>query len=170
MSYDAAATHVINKFVYDQLVGEGILDSADYTNLPLFLPSQQQPEWSNLPTEVPFIVYNYVSTAEYVDWFKEKEEVAYVIYSDDEKQLRNIALFILQLLRRYDWSAEDVNDYIDALSSPAFDWAKQFNIKYTRVSNSTSPEPATEEGGRQSAMVVFSLCFTHELNQNGMRI
>lgn len=170
MEYDAAATHVVNKFVQTQLAGEGIITASNYTQVPFFIPAQQQPELTNLPTNIPFIVYNYVSTAEYVDWFKEHEQVAYTVYSDNEKQLRNIILFLLQLLRRYEWAAEDVNDYVDSLASPAFDWAKAFNIKYTRVTNATSPEPMTEEGGRQAAMIVFSLCFTHELDQRGMRV
>lgn len=170
MEYDAAATHIINKYVQKRLADEGIITLSNYTSVPFFIPAQQQPEVSALPTGVPFIVYNYISTAEYVDWFKEHEQIAYTVYSDNEKQLRNVTLFLLQLLRRYEWSAEEINDYITSLASPAFDWAKPFNIKYTQVSNATSPEPMTEEGGRQASMIVFSACFTHELDQNGMRV
>lgn len=168
--YDAAATHVVNKFVEKSLIDEGLIAASDYTGLTFFIPAQQQPEISNLPTNIPFIVYNYVSNAEYVDWFKEHEQVAYTIYCDSGIKLRRIVTYLLQLLRRYEWVAEEINDYVDASPSPAFDWAKSFNIKYTRVTNATSPEPTTEEGGRQAAMVVFSLCFTHELDQNGMRV
>ncbi|AXH67252.1 hypothetical protein SEA_WOFFORD_56 [Streptomyces phage Wofford] len=167
MTYDITATHALNKFIKDQLSGEGIIDLALYKGLDPFIPAQQQPEMTNLPSGVPFVVYNYASNGEYVDWWVEHEQTAYTIYSDNEKKIRQMTHYMNQLLKRYDWSAEDINDYVQEFGTTEH---KKFDFKYTRITSMSSIEPATSQGGRFSATIVVNICFTSQLNQAGMRI
>ncbi len=166
MTYDITATHALNKFLQYKLETAGFIVPSKYNGLSPFIPAQQQPELTNLPSGVPFLVYNYASNGEYEDWWLEHEQAAYVIYSDQEKQIRQISHFLNQLLKRYDWSAEDINKYIQANGSAA---QKEFDFKYTRIISMASMDPATEEGGRYSGSIVLSLCFTSNLDQQGMR-
>lgn len=168
MTYDITATHALNKFTQAKLIEAGLMTPANYPNgLSPFIPAQQQPEMTNLPAGVPFIVYNYASNGQYVDWWLEHEQCAYVLYSDNEKQHRQITNYLNQLFRRYDWSANEINDYLRANGTAA---QKAFDFKYTRIVNLASIEPATEEGGRYSSTLVLNICFTSELNQSGMRL
>jgi hypothetical protein len=166
MSYDITATHALNRFTQAKLEEMTFMVPSKYNGLSPFIPAQQQPELTNLPSGVPFVVYNYASNGEYEDWFIEHEQCAYVIYSDQEKQIRQITNYLNQLFKRYEWSADEINNYLTANGTSA---QKAFNFKYTRVINVASIEPATEEGGRYSATIVINLCFTSELNQTGMR-
>ncbi|AXH66805.1 hypothetical protein SEA_STARPLATINUM_57 [Streptomyces phage StarPlatinum] len=167
MTYDITATHALNKFLIDQLSGEGFIDLTKYNGLSPFIPAQQQPELTNLPSGVPFFVYNYASNGEYEDWWLEHEQAAYIVYSDNEKQIRQITNYLNQLLKRYDWAADDINDYLREFGTTE---QKKFEFKYTRVISMASIEPATDQGGRYSGSIIVNLCFTSQLNQEGMRV
>lgn len=167
MTYNITGTHALNKFTQAKLVEQGLLNLANYDGLDPIIPAQQQPEFTNEPAHIPFFVYNYAQTGGYEEWWLEHEELAYVLYCDDEELIRKTIHYLNQLFKRYDWSADEVNDWLTANGSPA---QKAFNFKYIRVLNMTSLEPATEEGGRHSAMVVLRLCFTADLDtEDGMR-
>jgi hypothetical protein len=72
-----------------------------------------------------------------------------------------------QLLKRYDWAADDINDYLREFGTTE---QKKFEFKYTRVISMASIEPATDQGGRYSGSIIVNLCFTSQLNQEGMRV
>lgn len=167
MTYNITGTHALNKFTQAKLVEQGLLNLANYDGLSPIIPAQQQPEFTNEPAHIPFFVYNYAQTGGYEEWWLEHEELAYVLYCDDEELIRKTIHYLNQLFKRYDWTADEVNDWLTTNGSPA---QKAFNFKYIRVLNMTSIEPATEEGGRHSAMVVLRLCFTSDLDtEDGMR-
>ncbi|QBP30852.1 hypothetical protein KNU49_gp212 [Streptomyces phage EGole] len=167
-SYKLTGSHAVNAFTQAKLVEAGFLNMADYKVLTPIIPAQQQPEFTNLPKGIPFIVYNYAQEGTYQDWWLEHEQLAYVVYTDDANKIRDIIHYLTQLYRRFDWSADELNDWL--LGS---DWKdggagtpnqRAFEFKYIRVVNSTSIEPATEEGGRHSAMIVLHVCFTSDLD------
>lgn len=167
MTYNISGSHAVNRFTQAKLIEQGLLNLSNYDGLSPFLPAQQQPEFTNEPSHIPFFVYNYAQTGGYEEWWLEHEELAYVMYCDDEELIRKTIHYLNQLFKRYDWSADEVNDWIRANGSAA---QKAFNFKYIRIINMTSIEPATEEGGRHSAMVVLRLCYTSDLDQDGMRV
>ncbi|QNN98302.1 hypothetical protein SEA_LILMARTIN_52 [Streptomyces phage LilMartin] len=166
MTYNITGTHALNRFTQAKLIEQGLITLSNYDGLSPIIPAQQQPEFTNEPAHIPFFVYNYAQAGAYEDWWLEHEELAYVMYCDDEELIRKTIHYLNQLFKRYDWSADEVNNWLTANGSPA---QKAFNFKYIRVINVTSIEPATEEGGRHSAMVVLRLCFTSDLDQSGMR-
>jgi hypothetical protein len=166
MTYDISGVHALNKFSQAKLIEAGLIDVDDYNGAPIFIPAQEQPELTNLPSDIPFIVYNYSTSSEYEQWWVQHEQIAYVIYCDREDKIRRISHYLDQLYRRYDWSAQEVNDYLTANGTDA---QKAFNFKYMRSMNLSSIEPATEEGGRYGATFVFATCFTADLDQTGMR-
>lgn len=165
-SYKLTGTHALNAFTQAKLVEAGLLTLSDYKGLTALIPAQQQPEYTNLTKGIPFIVYNYMQEGTYSDWWLEHEQVAYVIYTDDSAKIRDMVNYLNNLYRRFDWSAQDVNKYLNTSGSTA---QQAFEFKYVRVVSASSIEPATEEGGRHSATIVLNICFTNTLAQDGMR-
>lgn len=165
-SYKLTGSHAVNAFTQAKLVEAGFISLSDYTVTTPIIPAQQQPELTNLPKGIPFIVYNYAQESTYEDWWLEHEQLAYAIYTDDANKIRDITHFLNHLYRRFDWSADEVNEWLAANGTAN---QKAFDMKYIRVVNTTSIEPATEEGGRHSAMIVLHVCFTGALNNEGMR-
>lgn len=166
-SYKLTGAHALNAFTQAKLVEAGLITLADYKGLVPIIPAQQQPEYTNLAKGIPFIVYNYAQEGTYQDWWLEHEQVAYVIYTDDANKIRDIINYLNKLYRRFDWSAQEINTWLAANGSAA---QKAFDFKYVRVVNASSLEPATEEGGRHSALIVLHACFTDNLDTHtGMR-
>ena len=166
-SYKLTGAHALNAFTQAKLVEAGFLTLSNYNGMTPIIPAQQQPEFTNLAAGIPFIVYNYSQEGTYQDWWLEHEQVAYVVYTDDANKIRDIIHFLNHLYRRFDWSAQEINTYLAASGTAT---QKAFDFKYVRVVNTTSLEPATEEGGRHSAMIVLNTCFTSNINSNGMRV
>lgn len=166
-SYKLTGAHALNAFTQAKLVEAGFITLANYNGMTPIIPAQQQPEFTNLSKGIPFIVYNYTQEGTYQDWWLEHEQVAYVIYTDDANKIRDIINFLNNLYRRFDWSAQEVNTWLAANGTAT---QKPFDFKYIRVVNATSLEPATEEGGRHSALIVLNTCFTNNLDTHtGMR-
>jgi len=159
--YDLAATHVVNKFLWSRLSADFGMSKSQYHDLVPIIPTQQVPIFNDLPSGRPFIVYNYINVGYSDDFYTDTEQVSYRIYGDKEGQLRNIHHYIVDLFKRYDWAAQEINNYVSSMATTDGD-EHAFDFKYTTVVMATSPEPTTEEGGRQVAMATVRINYTHE--------
>jgi hypothetical protein len=125
-------------------------------NLVPIIPAQQLPEFTNILSGAPFIVYGYSKSASPSEWYITSEKAAYTIYDNNEERLRAIENYMFDLLRRMDESADDINDYLGNASNYSFKWIN--------ANMSTSPEPFIQEGGRMGAMVSISYEYTVALD------
>ncbi len=166
--YDLAGTHVLNKFVWSRLQKEFNLSINNYEGLIPVVPSQQIPVFNNLQSGNPFIVYTYINSGYDTEFWAGLEQVTYTIYGDIENQLRAMSNFLVDLLKRYDITALEINDFI--ANGPVDSDDQKFDFKYTEVVSAVSPEPFESENGRQATSVAVRLCYTHLLDQFGMRI
>jgi hypothetical protein len=121
------------------------------------------PEHTNLAGGPPFIVFSY-STGSGVTWERVREQAAYVIWDSNTLRLRIIQNFMVNLLNRFDWTASDVNDFLNATTPSPFDF------KYVQMTTATSPDPALSEQGRQKGLVVAAFEYTRDIDQRGMRV
>jgi hypothetical protein len=64
---------------------------------------------------------------------------------------------MIDLLRRSDWSAKNINDFI----SPS-----RFDFKFVEVLSASGPDEFTQEGGRQGAMIVIRYEYTVNIDSN----
>jgi hypothetical protein len=135
------------------------------------IPSQQLPEFTEIAGGAPFIVYNYTDLDTGDAWFTQEQQVAYVIYDNDEERLRTIDAYMVNLLQRMDWTAQEVNDYIlnPNTQEPGTN-ADHYEFKSVLVTSANGPEPFEQQGGRQGALVVARIMFTHDMDSTGMRI
>ena len=159
--HEQSAIHGINTYVWHMLelnLGWELIRGM----VPIF-PAQQQPE--PVESEQPFIVYNWTIASPWVTFELQTEQAAYVIYGTNSEVVRAMNL-IVDRLRRYDWSAQDVNAYI---SQSGTDEAKKFDYKHIHVMNATSPDAAASEGGRSAGIVMIRYEFTVPLTQTGLK-
>lgn len=161
--YDISGVHVYNKFLWDQLKAEGLLNDYDYNGLVPIIPTQQVPTFNDMAAGKPFIVYTYLINSIDPDLWANVEQVTYMIYSDDEHKLRQITNFLVDISKRYDWTADDVNNWLTGFDSTDGDEYK-FEFKWVHVVGGTSPEPFNQEGGRQNANVSVRMCFIRDSN------
>lgn len=181
-NYKLAGAHVLNKFLWSRIktLQNGSTNifhaykDVDPTNGTLgfipIVPAQQQPETIDMAGAEPFLVYNYTTGTYGQEWWRCQEQMAYMIYDDNEDNLRIIQNYMIDLFKRLDWSADQANDYLWSLSgNPYVNW----EFKYIRVTTATSPDNYVQVGGRQGAMVVIQYEYTHELDgaeDQGMRV
>lgn len=164
-TYDLSGVHVFNKFIWAKMREKGIMRASDYAGgLVPIIPTQQVPVFNDMLAGTPFIVYTYLVSSYDIDIWANVEQITYRIYSDDERRLRQISNFLVDLSKRFDWTAQEVNKWIDDFQSADGD-EKKFEFKYVQVVGSTSPEPFATEGGRQNASVTVRLSYIHDTNE-----
>lgn len=130
--------------------------------VPPMSQGAQLPEHTNIAGGPPFIVFSY-STGAGVTWERKREQAAYVIWDANTARLRVIQNYMTDLLSRFEWSAEEVNDFLNT-NSPS-----PFEFKYIQVTTATSPDPAISEQGRQKGLIVAAFEYTRDMDQRGMR-
>jgi hypothetical protein len=157
--YTAMAFSNIRSYIWAQLQSEGILDADDYwvdkmnTKLNPIIPSQQIPEFQNLLPNVSYIIYD-IETIDYGSDFWVCEEVATLtIVGDSYIKIYSISELIKDLFRRYDASANDLNNNLVNTS---------FRFLKTHVSGILSPDIGSESSN-QTASIELTYCYTRNL-------
>jgi hypothetical protein len=172
MKYDLAGAHVLNKYVWSELqkAFPEVMDKTRYQGLIPIIPTQQQPVFTEMGNDHPFIVYTYTNVGYSEDIWSHIEQMSYLIYSEDEVQLRRINNFLVDLLRRYDLTAEEVNDFIPTIHNPSRDSDDQnFEFHYVTVMATLGPEPYKSEGGRQASSVTVRYAYTYDEDNRSRR-
>lgn len=174
--YSLSGIHVINNFVWARLQSvlgwTTILDAGSGINLVPIVVAQQQPELTN--SDKPFIVYSYAPAGRDNSLGLQMEQAAYVVYSENETEIRSAINYLVDLLDRQDWTAANINDYIRGLPANTFNnRRKVFEFKNVEVLSAGGPEEAVQEGGRQSGSIVIRYQYTVDQDVthfSGMRV
>lgn len=165
MKYDLMGVHVLNKYLWSVLKTELQMDESQYFNLVPIIPTQQEAVFNDLPSGRPFLLYTYVTSGYDTDFWANTEQVTYRIFGDQERQLRQISSLLTDVCKRYDWSADDVNDWLENTNQIPVDADdKKFDFKYITVVGGSGPEPYMQENGRQYSTVTVRMCYTHREN------
>ncbi len=172
--YRTMGAHQINKYLWGKLKDfeykPGVKAFSAYgtgtgqKNLTPIIPTQQQPQFLDIVGGAPFLVYNYIVSSYASEWWLCREQCAYVIYDNDEERLRAIHGYMIDLLKRMDWTARDVN------ASPTTD--VRFDFKYVQLTSASGPDEFNTEGGRTGAMVVINYEYTMDIkaDSSGLRV
>jgi len=173
--YNSIGTYELNKFLLNKLkdlewkptpsttekVFKAYTIAGGSSPVPPLSQGAPLPEHTNISGGPPFIVYSY-STGAGVTWERKREQAAYVIWDADTARLRVIQNYMNDLLGRFDWSAQEINDYLGATTL--------FDFKYVQVTTATSPDPAISEQGRKKGLIVVAFEYTRDVDQRGMRV
>lgn len=150
-NYADSAVTKVRDFLWDNLVNDNILDVNDYIAdgfkkpiIPI-IPAQQAPETNNLIGNETYIVYDFDVSSYGDQWWVCGETVLFSIISNEYGKIIEITNYMIDLFRRLDNVAKEIN------ASLAPD--SKFKFYYVSIQSATSPSPYTEEGGRQIGQV-----------------
>jgi hypothetical protein len=152
VNYSLSGVAGIRAYLWDLLQDQ--LSWGEINGVVPIVSPQQQPELTN--GTAPFIVYNWSMAQQYAPQIL-CEQAAFMVYGD-EGQVNTAVNLIADHLRRWDWSARDVNDYIATLADG--DLKKLFDYKTIYVTAASGPDPAEQEGGRVEGMVMIKYDYT----------
>lgn len=167
--YTKSAFYKVRKWMLQELYDNSILSESNYIKAPAIVPIQQIPEsWENrdwseagLPADAPFIVYDFLIPGTYdTDFWNLKEEVMLWIYDYDIEKVLEIRDFLVDLFRRYDLSARDVNEFTDPDGSP-------FIFHYFDIMTGLPSDEANQVLGRVGANLVVTYQYTRQIGDNG---
>jgi len=164
VDYTRVASYDVRYFLWQELQNAGLLSSNDYYadgfTQPLvpIIPAQQVPEFNNLLPSKPYIIYDVMQKGFGSTWWISEETMTFEITSVNPNQIQTIINFIIDLFRRYDKSAGDVNLELTAGSPYRFLW---FNLE------SADPVQAFQnEGGFMTGMLTIHYAYTRETDSN----
>lgn len=165
INYKADSAVELRKFLWNQLVLTGIFDAHDYysdtlgdTIIPI-IPVQQSAEMNNFLSGKKHIVYDKINTTYDDMWFICNEQMMFTIYATDMSEINEIRNFMIDLFRRMDESARDVNKW-----SGISDLFKFHSIYIADISPTS---PSEEIQGFLSADVILEVKYSRLYTTNG---
>lgn len=168
--YNLTGVHQVNKWLWSKLKTMLPADFVAYTtvgsateSLVPIIPSQQLPTFTDIAGGAPFMIYNY-SLNPGDEPYMTVDDVGYIIYDNNEARLRRIHNLMVQLLKRMDWTAADINEYLDELATVSK--PNEFDFKFVKVTGAPGPQPFETEGGRQASMIMATIVYTHDIQSN----
>lgn len=167
-----ALTHIRN-ILWDELQSSNILDSRKYidqeTNLQWvpIIPVQEQDVFKNkfVTNQIdppPYIVYDLDVIGYDTDWVICKERITFKIYSNSYAKVLSVMNLMIDLFRRFDESAKDVNIFARLEDSQT-----PFIYHYFSLAEANSPNPAEELSGRLEADIAIVYSYSREVNSFG---
>lgn len=170
MAYEATsipAVFGLNKFLWAKIKEAGILDETNYGGLVPIVPVQETPLLQQAMDEqtgirsFPFIVYSWYQNGHTQDWFMECDNAVYRINvnPNDGIKLRQLVSLINDVCRRWDDSAQALNDWIQASNlSQAY---KDYDYKYINIQSTQGGQPTDLDHAPITAMVTVKIEYTH---------
>lgn len=147
--------HIINKWLWTYLKNTDMF-SGDYGGIVPIIPSEQTPELVGIPSGLPFIVYNYKTNTGFNDYWTYTEVAALMIYDYQEPRMRDIRNFIMNITKRLDDTARDINAFNDFNANGII-----FNYVKASAAASTAPD---QEGGRMGTMITLRYDYTRQID------
>lgn len=153
----------IRKWLWNELQAAGIMDSADYNIQGMglivpILPVQQQREMVDKLGGLPFITYDYVTS--YVEsglWYVNVEQLLFTVYCEDFATSMAIKNLMIDLFRRQDDSARDLNNF--STSSLAYLNLSIQENRWTR--------PERSDSDRNSFDMIIEVKYVRNLDDTG---
>jgi hypothetical protein len=165
VDYKADVMYDIRKHLWENLQSSEIIDPYDYYSdnldevLVPIIPVQQMAEMNQFLSGKTHIVYDKVGISYEDNWAICCEQIMFNIYSTDFAQIVEIRNLMMDLYRRMDESARDVN-WFDQIS----DKFKFYSIFIADISATT---PSEELAGFLSTEVVLEVKYSREANTEG---
>lgn len=151
----------IREYLVAELYASGLLVASDYVTDfgqvdPVF-PENQTPESNSLFKNKPFLVYTTESPSVVgTQYWLMLGRSTITAYSDDYSVVLDLQIFLLDLFRRFETTAQEINELADVNSF----------LTVFVIDSDSSNEPDTEYG-RYSATIDIEYQYTRAINSNG---
>lgn len=147
----------IRKFLWDQLVQAQIFNPEDYqldgggaTN-PI-LPVQQPADMNQLFNGKKHIIYDKINMSYEDNWMICNEQILFTIYSTSISDINEITNFMIDLFRRTDESARDINSFLPI--------STKFKFYTTYIADISPTTPSKEMSGFYSSDVILQVKYS----------
>ena len=154
IDYNIDAMYEIRKHLWQELILNKIFNDSDYYSdnigkeiIPI-IPVQQQPELNQFLSGKKHIVYDKIGLSYEDNWMICCEKMLFTIYATDFSEINQIRNLMIDVFRRMDDSAKDLN------ASKSTQKIKFFN---TMIAEISPTEPSQELQGFLSADVILEV-------------
>jgi hypothetical protein len=158
VNYKLDALLELRKYLWQEISDVGIFDETDYysdnlmsTIIPI-IPIQQQAELSQFLSGKKHIVYDKISASYDTNWLICNEQFLFTIYSTDVSEINEIRNFMMDLFRRMDESARDINRWTDL--------SDKFKFHSIYLADISPTTPSEELQGFLSTDIVLDVKFS----------
>jgi len=162
--YDIDAMYEVRRHLWNELKDSELFDPQDYysdnINMEIvpIIPVQQQPELNHFLSGKKHIVYDKIGLSYEENWMICCEKLLFTVYATDVSEINSIRNLILDVFRRMDDSARDLNQ---SVSTPKL---KFFNTMVVEI----SPTEASQElQGFMSADIVLEVKYARMTDGQG---
>lgn len=157
-NYKLDAIFELRKYIWDVLINLEIFDEDDYysdnlgrTIIPI-IPVQQSPEMNQFLSGKKHIVYDKIGMTYDTNWLICNEQMLFTIYATDIKDITEIRNVFIDLFRRMDESARDVN-YFEGISD-------KFKFHTIYVSDISPTAPSEDIKGFYATDIVLEVKYS----------
>ncbi len=164
IDYKIDAMYEIRKHLWGELVNRGLFDPREYysDNVGLeinpIIPVQQQPELNQFLSGKKHIVYDKISTSYEENWMICCEQILFTLYSTDVSEINEIRNLMIDLFRRMDDSARDLNGSIET---------GKIIFHNTMVAEISPTTPSEEIQGFFSTDVILEVKYSRTVSKDG---
>lgn len=162
--YKIDAMYEIRKHLWSELVSNGIFDPREYysDNVGLeinpIIPVQQQPELNQFLSGKKHIVYDKISTSYEENWMICCEQILFTVYCIDVSEINEIRNLMIDVFRRMDDSARDLNDSRNT---------SKIIFHNTMVAEISPTTPSEEIQGFFSTDIILEVKYSRTVSKNG---
>lgn len=163
-----SAVYALNSYTWKLL--EANLGWERWKGVPPIIPTQQHPEF--LQSGKAFIVYGAALHPAMDVYELHKESVSYNIYATSSTEANNVASLLYDVFKRQDEAAADVNEWLN-VEATGERGSRDVSFGSVRAVMVEKAEPADEEGGYVSALVMIETKYTtgdNEIQTSGFTV
>lgn len=163
-NYSIDAMYEIRRHLWQELQANNLLDVESYYSDSLgesiipIIPVQQAPELNQFLSGKTHIVYDKIGATYEENWMICCEKLSFTIYSTDYSEINSIRNMMIDVFRRMDDSARDLN------RSRSTD---KLIFHNTLILEMSPTEPSTELLGFLSADVILEVKYSRVVDQYG---
>jgi hypothetical protein len=164
-NYKLDAVNEIRKFLWNEFKNAEIFDETDYysdnineTIIPI-IPVQQLPEMNQFLSGKKHIVYDKTGMTYDDTWLVCNEQVMFTLYATDISDINEMRNFIVDLFRRSDESARDINNFMPNSS--------KFRFHTIYIGDISPTSPSEEVLGFLSTDIVIEIKYSRDVSVSG---
>jgi hypothetical protein len=155
----------LRKYLWQQLLSNNIFDDSEYYSdnlgevLNPIIPVQQSAEMNQFLSGKKHIVYDKIGISYDEMWAICTEQILFTVYSTEVMDIVEIKNFMVDLFRRMDESAQDVNRW-SGLSD-------KFKFHSIYISDMSPTSPSEQMKGFLSSDIVLEVKYSRVISPNG---
>jgi hypothetical protein len=162
--YNIDSIYEIRKHLWEELVSNNLLDENSYysdnlgSSIIPIIPVQQAPELNQFLSGKTHIVYDKMGSTYEENWMICCEKISFTIYSVDYSEINSIRNLMIDVFRRMDYSAKDLNKSKNT---------DKIIFHNTLILDMSPTEPSHELAGFLAADVIIEVKYSRIVDQLG---